>query len=246
VSVTWILVSLVVAARAQQPTAEELLAQIDAQMVYDSRTSKMTMTVVNPRRTRTFSMVTHGRGADEAAIEYLAPAREKGTKMLRKGDELWLFLPSVERVQKISGHMLREGMMGSDVSYEDMTSNDELRKLYRATVTGAGEVDGKKCWKLELVATTEAVTYPKRVSCVDAETFIPLSQELYALSGMLLKTWTMSDIRRVGERWVPHRMRITDALQEGTHTEIVVEETTFGAALPESGEVFTMRWLERR
>lgn len=241
---TWFFVLLgMVAAWAQQPTAEELLAKIDAQMVYDSRTSKMKMVVVNARRTREFSMMTYGRGADEAAIEYLAPAREKGTKMLRKGKELWLYLPSVERVQKISGHMLREGMMGSDVSYEDMTNNDELRKLYRATVTGEGTVDGRKCWKLEMVATTEEVTYPKRVTCVDAETSIPLSQELYALSGMLLKTWTMSDVRKVGDRWVPHRMRIEDKLQQGTYTEIVVEETTFGVDLPE--QVFTTRWLER-
>lgn len=231
-------------ALAQAPTADELLAKIDAQMVFESRTSRVRMSVVNARRTREFVMVTYGRGADDAAIEYLEPARDQGTRMLRKGGEMWLWLPAVERVQKISGHMLREGMMGSDVSYEDMTNNAALRTLYTATVTGQDVVDGRKCWKLELVATTEEVTYAKRVTCVDAETSIPLSQELYALSGMLMKTWTMSDLRKVGERWVPHRMRISDALQQGSYTEITIEETSFGAPIPE--EVFTLRWLERR
>jgi outer membrane lipoprotein-sorting protein len=229
---------------AQTPTADELLAQIDAQMVYDSRTSRVRMKVVNARRTREFVMVTYGRGADDAAIEYLEPARDKGTRMLKKGNEMWLWLPAVERVQKISGHMLREGMMGSDVSYEDMTNNAELRKLYTATVSGESTVDGRKCWKLEMVATTEEVTYHKRVTCIDTETFIPVSQELYAVSGMLLKTWTMSDVKKVGERWVPHKMRIEDKLQQGSYTEILIEETTFGVSLPE--EVFTTRWLERK
>jgi outer membrane lipoprotein-sorting protein len=228
---------------AAQPTADELLARIDAQLTYDSRTSKVRMIVANPRRTREFSMVTYGRGADDAAIEYLEPARDKGTKMLKKANEMWLWLPSVERVQKISGHMLREGMMGSDVSYEDMMDNSELRKLYTATVSGADAVDGRACWKVEMVATTEEVAYAKRVTCIDQETYIPLKQELYALSGMLLKTWTMSDVRKDGERWVPHRMRIEDELQDGTYTEIVIEESTFGVTLPD--EVFTLRWLER-
>ncbi len=235
---------MAIAALAQTPTPDELLAKIDAQMVYDSRTTRVRMNVVNARRTREFVMVTYGRGADDAAIEYLEPARDKGTRMLKKGAEMWLWLPAVERVQKISGHMLREGMMGSDVSYEDMTNNAELRKLYTATVTGEGAVDGRKCWKLEMKATTEEVTYAKRVTCVDAETWIPLSQELYALSGMLVKTWTMSDVRKVGDRWVPHKMRIEDKLQAGSYTEITTEESTFGVALPE--EVFTLRWLERK
>jgi outer membrane lipoprotein-sorting protein len=231
-------------AMAQTPTPEDLLAKIDAQMVYDSRTSRVRMKVVSERRTREFVMVTYGRGADEAAIEYLEPVRDAGTKMLKKGSDMWLWLPSVERSQKISGHMLREGMMGSDVSYEDMTNNAELRKLYTATVTGEGAVEGRKCWKLEMVATTEEVTYHKRVTCIDTETSIPLSQELYAVSGMLLKTWTMSDVRKVGERWVPHKMRIEDKVQKGSYTEILIEESTFGVALPE--EVFTLRWLERK
>ncbi|MEQ1501516.1 MAG: outer membrane lipoprotein-sorting protein [Myxococcota bacterium] len=237
------LVSTTIAARAQTPTADQLLAKIDAQLHYESRTSRVRMTVVNARRTREFEMVTFGRGADDAAIEYVSPERDKGTKMLKKADELWMYLPSVERVQKISGHMLREGMMGSDVSYEDMMNNAELRKSYTAKVTGENTVDGRKCWTLELVATTAEVTYPKRVSCVDEETFIPLSQELFALSGMLLKSWTMSDIRKEGDRWVPYRMRIVDALQQGSYTEIVILESKFGVDLPE--EVFTTRWLER-
>jgi outer membrane lipoprotein-sorting protein len=229
---------------AQTPTPDELLAKIDAQMVYDSRTTRVRMRVVNARRTREFVMVTYGRGADDAAIEYLEPARDAGTRMLKKGPEMWLWLPAVERSQKISGHMMREGMMGSDVSYEDMTNNAELRKLYTATVSGEGLVDGRKCWKLEMVATTEEVTYHKRVTCIDAETSIPLSQELYAVSGMLLKTWTMSDVKKVGDRWVPHKMRIEDKVQQGSYTEILIEETKFGVSLSE--EVFTLRWLERK
>lgn len=232
------------AAEDAMPTATELLDAMDANLQYDTRTSTSTMVVDDGRRPRTYKMVTYGRGQDEAAIEYVLPEREKGTKMLKQGDQLWLFLPRSERVQKISGHMMRQGMMGSDVSYEDLMSSDSFEDEYNATVTGAEQVGERKCWKLEATAKDDSVTYPKRVMWVDAETLMPLKQELFALSGMKMKTWTMSDIRPVEGRQVAYKMTISDELKKGSNTTITLNEVTFGVALED--EVFSRRWLERR
>lgn len=99
------------------PTADELLKKLDANMTYDTRSSKLTMTVTRSGRVKSYTMQSYGRGADEAAMEFLSPPRDAGTRMLKKGDELWMYLPSIEKTQRISGHMLREGLMGSDLSY---------------------------------------------------------------------------------------------------------------------------------
>ena len=226
------------------PTAEQLLGGIDENLTFESRTSTVTMTVKTARRTRSYEMRTYGRGASEAAIEYLAPVRDKGTRILRKSGEVWMYLPSVERTQKISGHMLREGMMGSDVSYEDMTSASSWRDAYQATVEGEDTIDGRRCYKMVMVANDESITYPKRVAWVDAETKIPIRQELYAVSGMLVKTWTMTDVREYeGGRRFPSTMKISDALQAGSETVLELTDITFGVALED--EVFSVRWLER-
>lgn len=230
---------------AALPTAEAILSKIDANLVYETRTATMTMTVESGKRTRSYSMVSYGRGESDSAMEYLSPARDKGTRMLKLGDEMWTYLPSIDRTQKISGHMLRQGMMGSDVSYEDMLSASALRERYDAKVTGEDVVDGRPVWKLEMTARDPSLTYPKRVSWIDQELYIPLKQELYALSGMLLKTWTMSEIREYpGGRRFPARMEIADALKKGSRTVIVFTELKFGVDLVE--EVFSMRWLERK
>lgn len=229
---------------AAQPSASELLDRMDKNLTFEARRTRMTMTVEG-RRTRTFEMVSFGRGEEDAAIEYVAPAREKGTKMLKLGDELWIYLPGVDRVQKISGHMLRQGMMGSDVSYEDLMASRELRKRYDAKVTGQDQTDGRPCWKLELIAKDKSVAYPKRISCIDQETFIPLRQELFALSGMLLKTWTMSDVKTFeGGRKYPAKMTIRDHVKKDSVTTIEFKEMEFGIQFPR--EVFSLRWLERR
>jgi outer membrane lipoprotein-sorting protein len=226
------------------PNAEQLLDRMDRNLTFEARRSRTVMTVEG-RRTRHYEMVGYGRGEEDAAIEYLAPPREKGTRMLKLGDELWIYLPSVDRVQKISGHMLRQGMMGSDLSYEDMMASREMRKRYQAQVTGEATAEGRPCWVLELKAKDSSVSYPKRVTWVDKETFIPVKQELYALSGMLLKTWTMSEVKDfAGGRKFPTRMTIRDHIRKESVTTLEWKELEFGVQFPR--EVFSLRWLERK
>ena len=234
-----------ITAQDKLPTATELLESIDKNMVFETRTTRIKMVVEGKRRTRTFEMRTYGRGETDSAFEYLSPAREKGTRMLKLGDEMWIYMPSVDRVQKISGHMLRQGMMGSDVSYEDLMESRELDEIYTAEVTGTDSVDGRPCWTLELKAKDDTVTYAKRVSCVDQETYIPLSQDLYAMSGMKLKTWTMTDVKEFdGGRKFPTKMTIEDHVKKESRTTLEFSEMKFGVDLEE--EVFSMRWLERK
>ncbi len=242
--VPFLLPRAVAAEEAALPTASELLEAMDRNLQFNTRTSTSTMVVDDGRRPRTYKMVTYGRGETGAAIEYVLPEREKGTKMLKQGEQLWLYLPRSERVQKISGHMMRQGMMGSDVSYEDLMSSDSFEEQYSATVTGTETIAGRRCWRLEATAKDDSVTYPKRVMWIDAEWLMPLQQELFALSGMKMKTWTMSDIREVEGHQVAFQMTISDELKPGSATTMTIESVTFGVALEE--EVFSRRWLERR
>lgn len=234
---------------AEVPDAKTLLAKIDGNMTFSTRTMTVTMTSVNERRTRSFTMVAYGKGEDTASIEYKAPAREAGTKMLRMGDELWMYMPAVEKTQKISGHMLRQGMMGTDVSYEDMMAAGDLLSQYDAKVIGAedcgGLSAGRSCWKMELIAKDATVSYPKRTTWIDQEYGTLARQDLYALSGMLLKTWEMTDVKDFdsGKRHFPTKMVITDKLQAGTSTTLTMTDINFGVTLED--EVFSTRWLER-
>jgi outer membrane lipoprotein-sorting protein len=232
------------AADPATPTAKELLDAIDKNMTFDTRLITITMTSINARRQRAFTMRAWGRGTDQSSIEYLDPAREKGTRMLRMADELWMYVPSVEKTQKISGHMLRQGMMGSDVSYEDMMSANKLTTDYDAKVVGTETIDGRPTWKVEMNARDKSITYPKRIVWVDQQYSVSLRQEMYAVSGMKLKTWTATDIvDYAGGRHFPTKWTIEDNLQTGTSTTLEFKDVQFGVKVPD--EVFTTRWLER-
>ncbi len=230
---------------AQTPTADQILAKVDANMVSETRSNKTKMTSITPQRTRPpFEMAIMAKGADVAAIEYIAPVRNKGTKMLRTGTEMKMWDPESERVSTISGHMLRDGMMGTDLSYDDMMSITTLRTAYTSTLKGTEPCgNGETCYKLELNAKTASISYPKRVMWVDTAHHIPLKQELFAASGMLLKTWEMSQVTQFGDRWYPLKMVVMDKQQQGTSTVLEISELQFDVPLAE--EVFSTRWLER-
>jgi len=230
-------------AQEAAPTAAELLSSLDQNLQSDSQEATIRMTINDSRRTRDFSMTVISRGRTHSAIEYQSPKREKGTRMLKVDGQMWLYFPRAERVQKISGHMMRQGMMGSDVSYEDMMTTEDFDEMYDAKILGTEVLDGRKHWKLEAIAKDSSISYPKRMIWIDDEYRIPTKQELYALSGILLKTWTMSDITVIDEKNVPMKMVISDALKKGSSTTIITENLSFN--IPLEDQIFSRRWLER-
>ncbi len=216
----------------QYPEGKEVLDRIDKNMTADRTVTKSSMVVHGRRSDRTMEMITYTEG-EKSYSEYLAPAREKGTKMLKLEDKLWIYSPATDRTIQISGHMLRQSMMGSDLSYEDMMEENKLQEAYDAVVTGEEELDGRACYILELTANKQDVNYYMRKVWVDTERYIPLKEELFAKSGKMLKTTRLSDIRQVNGRWYPYKISFKDMLKSGDGTEFIVEEILFNEPIPE-------------
>ncbi len=212
---------------AQKPSGKEILDKVDQNMASKSQIVTSKMIIHGQRSSRTIEAKTWTEGDEKSFTEYLSPAREKGTKMLKLEDELWIYSPSTDRIIKISGHMLRQSVMGSDLSYEDMMENSELLENYDAAVVDSEEIDGRDCWILELHANSDDVNYQIRKIWVDKTRFVPLKEELYAKSGKLLKKTELSDIKKIGNRWYPMRIVFKDMLKKGDGTEFIVDEIIF-------------------
>ena len=242
--VWWLVLSLrAAAAAAQTPSGDEIVRRVDANMFAESRITTSQMIVHGERETRTIESKTWQRGTSDAYTEYLAPARERGTKMLKLGDELWTYDPGTDRTIMISGSMLRQSVMGSDLSYEDMMEDPRLERSYAAEVAATEDVDGRRCWVVQLTAKVEGLAYQTRRLWVDAERFVPLREDLFAKSGRLLKTIRLGDVRSVEGRWVPMHALYRDVMKTGGGTEFVIRSITFGAPLP--GYLFSKAALRK-
>ena len=218
----------------QNPSADKIIDQIDRNMASKSRVLTATMIVHADRGSRTMEMKVWSEGEKRSFTEYLSPAREKGTKMLKLEDQLWMFSPSADRIIQISGHMLRQSVMGSDLSYEDMMDDRKLTDVYNAMVIGPDVVDTRPCWVLELKAKTDGVAYFMRKMWIDQERNIPLKEEWYAKAGKLLKQTTLGEVKKIEGRWFPTKMIYKDMLKTGAGTEFIVNEIQFDASIPES------------
>jgi len=217
----------------QNPSGKEILLKIDKNMASKSQITISKMVIHGARKTRTIEAKSWVMGDNKSLTEYLAPAREKGTKMLKLEDKLWIYSPGSDRTIQISGHMLRQSLMGSDLSYEDMMENAKLLDNYNAAVAGSETIDNRDCWVVELQAKVADVNYQIRKIWVDKTRYVPLKEELYAKSGKLLKRMELSDVEKIDNRWFPKKIVFKDMLKKGDGTEFIIEEIEFDKEIPE-------------
>ena len=236
-SLKWGLLALLPWMLWGQPSAEAILAKIDAQMVTSSAKAQATMVITNRRgRESRITSQSWSRGETTSLVEYLSPARERGVKMLRLDDVLWMYTPAADRVIQISGHMLRQSVSGSDLSYEDMVENGKLLDVYDAAVVGEEEFQDRPCYVLRLKAKAgqEDVTYAQRKVWVDQERYLPLKEERYAKNGTtLLKLFEIREVMRVGDRWYPKEMYFKDVMAKGQGTRYLIDSIELDVDIPD-------------
>ncbi|MFZ2055007.1 MAG: outer membrane lipoprotein-sorting protein [Candidatus Aminicenantales bacterium] len=233
-SLVLILATFILAqAGAQVPTGDWILQKVDDNIGSDNKISHSRMIIHGRRASRTVESRSWIQGDEKSFTEYLAPPREAGTKMLKLEDQLWTYSPSTDRTIRISGHMLRQSVMGSDLSYEDLMEDRKLRDIYAAQVSGEEEYDGRACWALDLKAKEEDVAYYSRKLWVDKERFVVLKEDRFAKSGKLLKRTEVKDVQRLEGRWVPKKIVFKDMLKTGEGTEFLLDEVQFNVDIPD-------------
>ncbi|MDA3792240.1 MAG: outer membrane lipoprotein-sorting protein [Elusimicrobia bacterium] len=227
----------------EELSGEEILNRIDENRTAENHISVSLMEVHGRRITRTMKAKTWTKGTDKSFTEYLEPPREAGTKMLKDSDNLWIYAPSADRIIKIAGHMLRQSMMGSDISYEDFMEEPVLSNIYSVKNTGDALFNERKCYLLELTALKEDISYHSRKVWVDKEIFLPLKEERYAKSGVLLKRFTIEESFKIENRWYPKKMIFKDMLSSGRGTTMTIESIEFNAEIPDY--IFSKAGLRR-
>ncbi len=222
---------------------DNILRKIDENITAESRIVTSSMIIHGRRSSRTVRAKSWVQGTEKSFSEYLSPPREAGTKMLKLGDELWIYSPSADRTIQISGHMLREPVMGSDLSYEDYMEDPLLSNIYNAEVENEEKMLDRNCYILYLTAKRDDIAYHYRRLWVDKERFIPLREEWFGKGGTLLKTIAVHEVMQKQGRWFSQKAVFKDELKTGKGTELTIEEIEFDANIPDS--IFSRAALRR-
>jgi outer membrane lipoprotein-sorting protein len=227
---------------SQTPDATELLRRMEQNEIYNTIEYEGEMIIEHGGRRFVKTMKVWARGNTHSFIEF-TNREDAGTRYLRRDGRLWVYSPDNEEVMLISGHMLRESMMGSDMSYEDATDNEALSNRYNAVVSGSEVVNGRDCWVLSLTARRRTESYPTRKLWIDKQTEDCLRYELFSLSGAKLKEYRTIRIENIAGRRFPVEVEIRDLLRRDSKTTMIMRNVVMDKPILES--IFSMRNLER-
>jgi outer membrane lipoprotein-sorting protein len=235
----FLLITLSAAVLAQL-TAEEIIQKRDDNEYIQSSYAEAMMVISQGGRRIEKTMIMYSLDKD-ALVEFTNPA-DRGTKYLKREDNLWMFFPDAEDIVKISGHMLEQGFMGSDFSYQDMMESDKLTELYTFALLEEDTFNDRPCYVLEAIAVPgQKVSYYRRVSWIDKERFVGLKEELYAESGRLLKTSEVQEIEEIENRWIPVQIIMENKLRKDTYTQFIINEIELNPELDE--DLFSLQSL---
>lgn len=230
---------------AEEIDCSEIMDKVDENMMFNTAKSHTKLTIKNRDRTDVKELISYSQGRKKSFSEVLRPAKEEGMKYLKIEDDLWMYLPDVNKVVQISGHMLRQSMLGSDFSYEDMLENSEsLEKNYKCEFTTMDTVDSYECYVLVLEGITRDVTYPKRKIWIDKKRYVGIKEELYAKSGKLLKVMKVEQIDTFNDRYYPVTVVMKDKLRKDSKTTMELLDIQFDIDLSEN--LFSKRNLRRK
>ena len=227
---------------AKTPTAEELLAKVDNNEVFETAEYDGNIIIDHNNRRFVKTMKAWMRSNADSFIEFLNP-EDKGTRYLKKGGRLYVYSPDNEGVMLISGHMLKESMMGSDMSYEDAVNNETLSSRYNAVLAESQKWRDRDAWVLDLTAKKKTESYPKRRLWIDKENGDLLHYELYALSGAKLKEYNLIRTEIINSKRFPVEMEMRDLLRKNSKTTFIMNNVVLDKPIPDA--VFSQRNLER-
>ncbi len=230
-------------ASATPPTLEAITTHLDQLFRSSGTISRMEITMVTPRQTRTMRVRSWARGTDRALIVIEQPARDEGTATLRVDRSLWNYMPRISRTIRVPPSMMQSSWMGSDLTNDDLTQSTSYRRDFDGAVVGHSESPAG--WLIRYEAHEGVVGLWRRIEFVVDETgTLPLVARHYDRRLELARVMHFEDVREMDGRRIPTRMVLEPQDQEGHRTEMRYLSVDFDADVPES--TFSLTELEQR
>ena len=225
-------------ARAEAEDAEAIVNSSFNYMRGAASIAKVDMKIHRPDWERVVTIEAWTKGETKSIFIITAPPKDNGNGTLKKGRQMWMFTPKVNRVLKLPPSMMSQAWMGSDFSNNDLAKSDSLINDYVHTIEGVEIVDGKKVYMIKSMPTPAAPVVWGMQRLKIREDGIMLSQEFYDEDLKPVKIMTTLEIRPVGDKLYPMLWRMQKVGAKDEYTEINYKELEFKDDLPDN--LFTL------
>ena len=211
-------------------TPEEIIDAMEANQVHQSARTEGTMTTTDRFGTISRTFISYSRGEDESLIEFTS-REEAGQKILRTADEIYLYFPDAEELIRLQGAALRDSVMDSDFSYEDMTGEGGILDDYNVTLVGEEAIDGHDCYVLRLEAKRRSIPYQIEKLWVDKELLVYRQVHRFSKTERLLKEMKVLEIRSMAGKNIPFEFVMSDKMKKNSQTIFRIDKLELGLNL---------------
>jgi outer membrane lipoprotein-sorting protein len=235
-----------------QLTADEIMNREQKAFLYAARDFRadVSMRLVDKdgkerKRRLTMLRVNVGDASDQKYYTYFhEPADVRGIAFLvwkyqDRDDDRWLFIPAVKLVTRVAAKDAQSSFVGSDFSYEDISGREvsaDNHKLVKQETR-----DEKDCYVIESTPKSKSA-FSRKVSWIDATTFLPVREEYYDVQNQLARVFTADQAADVGGHPTVVRRTMRD-MKRDHYTEVVFENVAYDSGLDES--LFSERYLQK-
>jgi outer membrane lipoprotein-sorting protein len=225
-----------------QESARDIVDRVDRLMRGESSVGTVTMEVVTEHWSRAMEMRIWSLGTDYALIRIASPRKDAGTATLRAGNDIWNYLPRVDRTIKIPTSLMGAAWMGSHFTNDDLVKESRMIEDYDIMIAFEGTREGVEVWEFELSPKPEAAVIWGRIRLeVRKDDLMPVWVRYYDEREDLVRTLTFGEYGQMGGRLVPALMEVVPEDKPGERTTVRYSDLEFDVGLDES--FFSLRSL---
>ena len=180
---------------------------------------EMMIKIVRPKWSKEMTMKGWSIGEDYFTSVVLSPAKEKGIVFLKRENEVWNYIPSIERTIKLPPSMMMQNWMGTDFTNDDLVQRSSITDDYTNTIIGNEIIDGLDCWIIELIPNEDAaVVWGKLVMWIDKRDYMQLKTQFFDEYDEMVSIMTGKAIKNFDGKKLPAIIEFVPLDKEGNKT----------------------------
>lgn len=213
---------------AQDLSARDIVQRANDKAIGNSSRGMMKMTIVRPDWSREVTMKSWSKGTEYYLIYVTEPVRDKGQVFMKRGQDMWNWMPSINRMIKLPPSMMGQSWMGSDFTNDDLVRMNSIIDDFTHKIVGSEKVEGFDCYIIELIPKPEAaVVWGKIKLWISKDDYYELKGEYYDEDGKLVNTMTSSNILKMGDRMLPAKTVMEPVEKPGNQTILEMIDVVF-------------------
>ena len=224
--------------------ADEIIKKSETRLKGKTSYSEIKITTIRPKYTREMTVKTWTKGTDYSVTLILSPAKDEGTVFLKRKNEIWNYIPSIDRLVKMPPSMLSQSWMGTDIKNDDLLENSSLVDDYNKKIVATEEIEGYPCYKIELTPKEDVNSIWGQITMwISKADYMQMKVKYYDEDKELVNTFYGRSVKLIGGLKMPTENSIVPANKKGNKTKILTTKRQINIEVNDN--IFTTQYMKR-